>query len=375
MSQVINNNKHIVETLTNGFKPDVRVYKEAIYLVNKGYKVTILCWDREVEDKLPQYEVIDGIEVIRYRHICPAGIKKNKYKKFFYYIMSCRDYMQKNQCDYVHCNDISGAIVGLFSKRSYTPMVVDMHEYFETGSLFKRFLMHYLLLFVFKKSLAGLYENAAYISDSYSSIRDKLYPLRNYPDAGMVEYREKSKSSVLRVGFHGWIRKNMFDLKSLFEAVVEMEGIRVDINGGGPGLLQIKEWAKNNDKVFIHGPFDGTKMMSILYENTDITFCGYDKNDPNYQGDAEVVKYYESIRTATPIIMTKGIGMGDKVEKYGFGVSCDTRNKEEIKQALLRFRDDKTFFEMCRKNELKESPKYIWENAVRILDHIYDDKV
>ena len=30
--------------LTNGFDPDVRVYKEAKYLVEKNFEVTILCW-------------------------------------------------------------------------------------------------------------------------------------------------------------------------------------------------------------------------------------------------------------------------------------------------------------------------------------------
>ena len=35
--------------LTNGFDPDVRVYKEAKYLVEKNFEVTILCWDRRCE--------------------------------------------------------------------------------------------------------------------------------------------------------------------------------------------------------------------------------------------------------------------------------------------------------------------------------------
>ena len=363
--------KYIIETLTNAFKPDVRVYKEAIYLVNKGFKVTILCWDREPEDILEPIDNFDGIDVVRFRHICPAGQKRGKIQTYLKYINSCRKYLQKNECDYVHCNDISGAIVGLLAKRRSTPMIVDMHEYFESGSRPKRFLMHNLLVYVFKKSKAGLYENAAYLADSYQSVRGKLFPLRNYPDSNMVEYREKKQSEYLRVGFHGWLRPNMYAIKTLFEAANELEGIRVDINGGGPGLQQIREWAQGKKNIFVNGPFDGTKMMSSLYENTDITFCGYDKNDPNYQGDAEVVKYYESIRTGTPMIMTDGIGMGNKVKKYGFGLTCDTFNKEEVKKVLQVFLNDRNFWKECSVNELKEADKYCWENAVQILDKIY----
>lgn len=361
----------IVETLTNAFMPDVRVYKEAVYLVGKGYHVTILCWDREIESDMPKTEIVDGIEIVRFRHVCPAGQKKGKLYNYLKYIRSCRKYLLHNECDYLHCNDISGAIVGLFARHRHTPMVVDMHEFFESGSYIKRKLMHWLLVYVFKKSKAGLYENAAYLDDSYASVRDRLYPLRNYPDSKMVEYIPKTQSDELRVGFHGWIRKNMFSIKALFEVCDEIDGLRVDINGCGPGHDQVSEWAKGKKNVFVHGAFDGTKMMSALYANTDITFCGYDKNDPNYQGDAEVVKYYESIRTGTPMIMTAGIGMGDKVEKMGFGISCDTYDKGSIRTALVRFLTDRQFYDKCVSNELKVASKYCWEDAVRILDKIY----
>ncbi len=365
--------KQIIETLTNAFKPDVRVYKEAVYLVKKGYSVTILCWDREPEDILPAHEIIDGIRVVRFRHICPAGKKRGKVKTYIQFIKSCKRYIRKSKCDYLHCNDISGAIVGVLSKKRTTPMIVDMHEFFERGSRIKRTAMHYLLVHIFKQSKAGLYENAAYLADSYKSVRDKLYPLRNYPDSNMVELRKKTKSQNLRVGFHGWLRPNMYAIKALFDAASKIDGVQVNINGGGPGLKQITEWAKGKENIFVHGPFDGTKMMSSLYENTDITFCGYDKNDPNYQGDAEVVKYYESIRTGTPMIMTAGIGMGDKVEKFGFGLTCDTFDSDEVKAALLKFKDNKNFWLECSNNEINESEKYCWESAVQILDRIYTD--
>ena len=37
---------NITMLLTNAFEMDVRVYKEARYLIEKGNNVTILCWDR-----------------------------------------------------------------------------------------------------------------------------------------------------------------------------------------------------------------------------------------------------------------------------------------------------------------------------------------
>lgn len=42
-----NTNKKIVMLLSNGFRPDPRVYQEAVTLVKNGFKVTIYAWDRE----------------------------------------------------------------------------------------------------------------------------------------------------------------------------------------------------------------------------------------------------------------------------------------------------------------------------------------
>jgi len=366
--------KHIVEILTNAFKPDVRVYKEALYMIKLGYKVTILCWDREPEDNLPQCEVMDGIHVLRFRIISPAGKDSKAHKNTAYlkFILACKKYLSKHTCSYVHCNDISGAIPGYMAKKRKTPMVVDMHEFFESGSPRRRKQMHMLLVFIFKHSVAGLYENAAYLADSYASVRDRLYPLRNYPDANMVEYRPKTQSDVFRIAFHGWVRPRMDEFKALFEAVKDMDDVRVDINGGGPGESIAIDIAKEYKNVYVNGPFDGTKMMSSLYENTDLLFCGYDPKDPNYQGDAEIVKYYEGIRTGTPMIMVDGIGMSEKVRRFGFGLTCDTTNPTAIREAVFKFKEDEEFWQLCSSNELVEAPKYCWEEAVKILDKIYN---
>ena len=51
----------ILMLLTNAFDPDPRVYQEAKALIEKGYKVSILCWDRDL--KSPPLENIDGIHI------------------------------------------------------------------------------------------------------------------------------------------------------------------------------------------------------------------------------------------------------------------------------------------------------------------------
>ena len=49
----------IIMVLTNGFFPDLRVYKEAKYLSKNGHDVEILCWDRDGRYKEKPVEQIE----------------------------------------------------------------------------------------------------------------------------------------------------------------------------------------------------------------------------------------------------------------------------------------------------------------------------
>lgn len=361
----------ITMLLTNPFDPDVRVYKEAVYLISQGWDVTILCWDRDPAKGLPEREKKDGIEVVRFPIPSVAGSGKKQLPAFFRYIRACRRYLKAHPCDYLHCNDIDGAITGYLARRGGTPIVFDMHEFYERGSGFKRKVWRQLTLFFLKRSVAGLYENAAYLEEPYRAVRDKLYPLRNYPDRGLIEARPKSESEVFRIGYHGVVRGQVPEFTALFEAVRDMPDVRADINGGGVDLPALRELAAGLPNVYLHGPYDGTAMSSTLYENTDALFCGYDPRNPNYQGDAEVVKFYEAIFTATPLIMTESIGMGEKVRRNGYGVTCDTRSPEAIRAAIVKLKNDRDFYRSCADRERESASRYDWQEAVRVLDKIY----
>ena len=57
------NVNELVMVVSNAFRPDPRVYREAKTLVDHGFKVTVYAWDREC--KHPMNEIIDGIFVER----------------------------------------------------------------------------------------------------------------------------------------------------------------------------------------------------------------------------------------------------------------------------------------------------------------------
>ena len=57
-------NPKVLMLLTNAFDPDPRVHHEAKALVESGYDVTILCWDRDY--KTPAYEITEVSPILKH---------------------------------------------------------------------------------------------------------------------------------------------------------------------------------------------------------------------------------------------------------------------------------------------------------------------
>lgn len=361
---------NIVMLLTNDFNPDVRVYKEACYLVKQGHQVIILCWDRTIESALPIEEMKDGIRIIRFRVPSVAGTGYHQTGAYLKYVRACRNYLAGHPADYVHCHDLDGVMAYKLGWNRKIPYVFDMHEFYIRGRGGKKWFLHYLVGKLIQRSHYSFYENSGYLNIYPRKITKHLLPLRNYPDT-YLKRMEKTYSDILRIGYHGCVRGQIPEFTALFEACRGMKNVRVDIHGGGVDLPRLKELEKNYSNVFIHGPYDGVKESSGLYQNTDILFCGYNPDNPNYQGDAEVVKFYEAIVTGTPMLITEGIGMADKVRNNGFGRAVNTRNSNAIRQVIEEILENQSILEKYSQNMQKAASKYQWEQEAAVLKKVY----
>lgn len=359
-------------TLTNCFDPDPRVYKEASYLVKKGNNVTILCWHRDMDRNYSDEEVIDGIHIVRFKIPSVAGTGYKQLPAYLKFIKKCCEYIKTHKYDYIHCNDLDGAIIGYIASKRTDRFVFDMHEFYETGNFITRFAYRKLTIYLVKKSYAAIVVNNDYFIKSYSSIHNKLFLLKNYPDTDLIQPLPKTKSDKFRIGYHGSVRQQIKEFTALFDAVKDMSNVRVDINGEGPDHNELIKIAQNYPNVHIHGPFDGVKELSILYQNTDLLFCGYDVSSPNYSNNLESVKFFEAICTGTPLLVTEGLClMADQVNKLEFGLTCDTRDSDSIHNAIATLVCDDDLWKKFSLNELKYAHNYDWKEAVKVLDKIY----
>ena len=362
---------NVVMLLTNPCNPDVRVIKEAKYISERGHNVTILCWDRDEKSKLPQKSYEGKVKLIRFRIASVYGTGYKQLGAFFKFVRSCKAYLKKKKVDIFHCHDLDGYIAYRLLYMKRIPYVWDMHENYIKGNWLKRKLIQKIVIAGIKKSTKSIYVTNDVLKMMPEPIRDRMILLRNYPDSSYLTDEEKTESDYLRIGYHGTLRRQLPEFSALFEACKDYSDVRIDVNGGGTDLLKLQELAKRYSNVYVHGPYDGLKDSNHLYANTDVLFCGYDSTNPNYQGDTEVVKFYEAIITGTPMIMTKNLGMSAKVERMEIGVVVDTRDSIDIRRAIDQIRQRRELLQKWRDNMKKVVDNYKWSVAVKVLDAVY----
>ena len=171
-----------------------------------------------------------------------------------------------------------------------------------------------------------------YYSKYFSSYR----LLENAPSISLQG--QKNASNTLRIAFIGIVR--YVDRLRRFVEVLESldsEGfdIRLDIYGGGlaTDIERLKSFVIKKNILSFHGPYSYSSDIRYIYNNSDISLALYDSQDFNCQ-HALPNKFYESIATNTPLIVSSGTYLGELVESKGMGVAIDPNDRDSIQRLL-----------------------------------------
>ncbi len=117
--------------LSNPFRPDPRVQKEAESLAKFGYQVTVICWDREAG--YPPEEVLpSGVRIIRIQDVpSQYGIGAGQLRAIPKFWRAAMGVLTTLRPDLVHCHDFDTLPAGLWwGKRHKIPVIYDAHEYY-----------------------------------------------------------------------------------------------------------------------------------------------------------------------------------------------------------------------------------------------------
>ena len=355
-------NKKIYMVLTNGFDPDVRVYKEAKYLESIGNDVEILCWDRKCEYINRQNEKIDGIIVKRFPIKSTPETGMKQIIPFLKFMLTIKKQLRHVKDAYIHCHDFDGILTGIFANgHKKNKVIFDIHEIYKDYAYGKLKFFNKLYRYVIKKSNYIIYVADEQIKDM--GCDEKSIFLPNYPIKGLYEPVAKDKKDRLRINYVGSVR----DVDSLYTLVCLDDKYSVGVYGMGSGYDKLVNLLNNQQKKRIYGKYDGVKESGKIYRNTDILYCVYNPDVYNWR-IALPVKLFEALVTNTPIIGAKGTELSKFIEEKKIGESVTYGDKSELENAINVISNN---YESYIKNIESISREYQWETIEKNLLKIY----
>lgn len=157
-------------------------------------------------------------------------------------------------------------------------------------------------------------------------VPNRLTPdILNYP---LIEKKDININKI-RFGFVGAVRfKSLYNLAiTILETFPQHEfHFYGTINSNRDGDFESLD---KYDNCYLHGVFQNPVDLPAIYSNVDILISTYDMIEENVKY-AEPNKLYESIYFETPIVVTSGTFLANKVKKLGIGYDVDPMNKESV---------------------------------------------
>ncbi len=363
----------ILMVLTNGFDPDPRVYKEAKVLVENGYDVEILAWDRENRHNDKEIEIVDGIEIKRFFIESKYGSGIKQMSAFLSFCLSARKYAAKKDYQFIHAHDIEGMLAAIIIDRN-KKLIWDMHEFFDgfthPGLRDKVYGMMAGICFRYANGIIYVVESQK--SRYTAKVKSKTLQtiVMNCADQYVFDNFNRKPADKLRVSFIGTVRE-FETIKLMMDVAAKYPDVVFYIHGAGVSYQDIKNISGNYSNTILKGRFD-FKNVKSLYEETDIVYSIYDSDMLNVK-EAFPAKGFESIISRTPVIANKNTYFGDLVEKTDIGFVIDEKTSTDLENVIKAVLADRSILVAKASNIDKIRNDFLWETQSAKLVEFYKD--
>ena len=155
----------------------------------------------------------------------------------------------------------------------------------------------------------------------------------------------------------------------MVEAVADMKEVELHIGGFGKYEKYMEEAAKKYGNVKFYGRMQYEETLQ-LEDNCDLMTAIYDPSIGNHRYAAPN-KFYEALFLGKPLLMVKGTGMSDIVEKEDIGVLIDYSSigfRRGVRQLIARRAEWKQMGERMKRIY---SDKYSWNEMEKRLRELY----
>ena len=363
--------RRVVLIRSNPVNPNPAVERIASALLEAGWDVTILGWDRG--EKYDSGEGILGFgektaRIIRFG--IPAtysgGIKKNilPLLKFEKKIAAwLKDH--KNEYDAIHAFDLDTGFMARRIAKKYKKGLVYQIQDFYAADRFKDGSFGYnaikaLEFSVIKSANATIICTETRKRQIEGSKPKLLEVVHNTPGytapSGNAEF--KVSEDKIKIAYVGCFEPNRF-IKELLSIV--MEDSRFELHIGGFGLYErdVKECCGKCDRIFFYGKLPYGDVLE-LESKCDIITALYNPEVPNNRFAAPN-KLYEAMMLSKPVMMCENTGWDEVISQNGIGVMVKP-SEDGIRAGLENLAQKKSSWDEMGKrgNELYRNT-YSWD--------------
>lgn len=371
---------HVVMLLSNPFRPDPRVHKEAKALINAGYKVTILCWDRE--QKYPKKETIDGIQLIRLGPKSSFDSTKIFLKTIKKFWKAARQEMSTMKIDIIHANDLDTLAPAVKeAKKREIPLVYDSHEIYHemVAERMSGFIVNRVKSY--EQKMARKPDAVLCVNDRFQSIiqswgAKNVNVIMGCPPEPVAtpEVIQKIRSEISPDGkpavmYIGVLEPNR-NVLELVDGFTGDKSPEARLLLGGFGTLEKQVASKSGARYKFIGPVKPSDMAAYTLA-ADILVAVYDPSFGNNR-DSVPNKLFEAMSVSKPIIVAKGTWTGQTVEKLQCGLAVKY-GSDEVFQAIDKLLADKELYEKLGKNGRRAyETEYNWQIMEKRLVKLYN---
>ncbi len=377
---------HAVMLLSNAFRPDPRVLKEAESLVTLGYQITIICWDRASEMK-PEENLESGVHVIRVQSIPSAyGTGMKQLFRLPRFWLATLPILNRLDPDLIHCHDFDTLPIGLlWGKIHHRPIVYDAHEYYAqlckprlqglSGALLYRFIG------VAERLSARRASAVVTVDDLLGSVYDRInrqvviighYPNRSFAKEPNPVFTRRDLT-LIYVGRLS-IDRGLLSYANILRALCQ-QNIPARLKLVGVFTSADEEQIFRNhcrgleDSIDILGWIPYQQIFPLLRES-DIGLAIL-KPEPRYVV-ALPVKLFEYMAAGLPVVASNFSPIAGILQNCCCGALVDPLNPEDAFHQIRYWWENRGEARLVGENGRQAIlQKYNWESLVGQLDKLY----
>ena len=361
---------------SNPVAPDPRVEKEARALVEAGYEVQVIAWDRSAV--LPSPEAQHGFQIHRLPIRAEFGHGLGNFPALLRWQIALATWLLRHQTSYdiIHACDFDTIFPALLCKLFFRKKVIyDIFDFYadhlRATPLIIKSLIRGLDLFIIGLADATILVDESRRAQISGARPKRLVFIYNSPEEVELDVGQIDDSSSFRIVYIGLLQVER-GLLELLDLVGRHPEWRLDIAGFGGDEEQIRSRVKNLPNAIWHGriPYEEALRLSRW---ADAFIATYDPSIPNHHYSSPN-KIFEAMMLAKPVIVAKNTNMDRIVENWDCGLVVEYGNLVALDQAFTMLANDLALQTRLGRNGRKAyEMEYSWEQMQERLWVLYHE--